>query len=410
MRRNRRHESALVLTATATALYVAVLVPVAGAIGVEEVTEPVEQVIDETVTDPTTMAAPTSSTTTSTSTTSTTLGTATTAPSTTSTTSTTTSTTTPGVAGPRTATEQPASPPPTSPEPTDGGAGRAGDAPVADALALPSAAAGVLAAVDLPARFGEPTEVPARPILAGPRSTAGLFETLRGISATPDLVASVLAPFPVAGPAQYTDDWHAPRHGGRLHKGVDIFAQRGTPVLAAADGVIGSMTTTAPLGGTSLRLTATGGTAFYYAHLDRFAPGLTDGDRVRAGQVVGFVGNTGNAITTPPHLHFQVHPAGGPPVPPVPYLDRWLSEAAVRLAAITGSPAVDAVLRPLPLPAERSPSTWRTEPSPEPHPASAEREAAGQVDPLAAVFVVVPAWWAFRRWRKRRLALVRVGP
>jgi murein DD-endopeptidase MepM/ murein hydrolase activator NlpD len=103
------------------------------------------------------------------------------------------------------------------------------------------------------------------------------------------------------------DSWGAPRDGGeRRHKGIDIFAPRGTQIVAVADGII-SFIGDQPKGGHCIWLTTESGTSFYYAHLDRWAPGLYEGMEVESGDLIGFVGNTGNAVTTPPHLHFGVN-------------------------------------------------------------------------------------------------------
>lgn len=177
---------------------------------------------------------------------------------------------------------------------------------------------------------------------AGIRSTAALFDRLVALRLAPNQVARLLAPFPVAGRATYGDDWGLPRTGpgelARTHEGVDLFAERGTPVIASSDGVIARMAT-AGSGGVSLRLVASDGTFYYYAHLDRFAPGVSDGDRVNKGRVVGFVGTSGNATGTPAHLHYEIHPRGGAAVPPVPYLDRWLAEADESVATLAAAPA-----------------------------------------------------------------------
>jgi murein DD-endopeptidase MepM/ murein hydrolase activator NlpD len=102
------------------------------------------------------------------------------------------------------------------------------------------------------------------------------------------------------------DSWHAPRDGGsRQHKGIDIFAAKGTPVVAVEDGII-SYIGDQPKGGHCLWLTTENGTSFYYAHLDRWAPGIYEGMEVQTGDLIGFVGNTGNAIHTPSHLHFGI--------------------------------------------------------------------------------------------------------
>ena len=114
---------------------------------------------------------------------------------------------------------------------------------------------------------------------------------------------------PVVGVHTYDldDSWHAPRDGGvRVHKGIDIFAKKGTPVVAVADGIV-SYIGDQPKGGHCIWLTTESGTAFYYAHLDRWAAGLYEGMEVQAGDLIGYVGNTGNAKYTPSHLHFGIN-------------------------------------------------------------------------------------------------------
>jgi murein DD-endopeptidase MepM/ murein hydrolase activator NlpD len=106
---------------------------------------------------------------------------------------------------------------------------------------------------------------------------------------------------------QLYDSWGDPRDGGeRRHKGIDIFAPRGTAVVAVTDGII-SYIGDQPKGGHCLWLTNESGASFYYAHLDRWAPGLYEGMEVSSGDLLGFVGNTGNAVSTPPHLHFGIN-------------------------------------------------------------------------------------------------------
>jgi murein DD-endopeptidase MepM/ murein hydrolase activator NlpD len=103
------------------------------------------------------------------------------------------------------------------------------------------------------------------------------------------------------------DSWHAPRDGGaRRHTGIDIFAARGTAVVAVSEGII-SYIGDQPKGGHCLWLTTEAGTSFYYAHLDRWAAGLYEGMEVQTGDLLGYVGTTGNAIHTPPHLHFAIN-------------------------------------------------------------------------------------------------------
>jgi murein DD-endopeptidase MepM/ murein hydrolase activator NlpD len=105
----------------------------------------------------------------------------------------------------------------------------------------------------------------------------------------------------------------APRTGDRSHHGIDIFAKRGTPVVAAANGVVNRVNET-PIGGKVVWLRDTFGNSLYYAHLDSQV--VSSGMRAKIGDTLGFVGNTGNARTTPPHLHFGVYRRGEGPVDP----------------------------------------------------------------------------------------------
>lgn len=118
---------------------------------------------------------------------------------------------------------------------------------------------------------------------------------------------------PVAGRVSFTDTWLAPRSGGRLHKGVDMFAARGTPVVAPVAGVVEYYLD--GLGGLSFRLWGDDDTYYYGTHLSRYGPRAGHVDR---GAVIGYVGDTGNAVGTGSHLHFEIHPGrhrGDPPSP-----------------------------------------------------------------------------------------------
>jgi murein DD-endopeptidase MepM/ murein hydrolase activator NlpD len=126
--------------------------------------------------------------------------------------------------------------------------------------------------------------------------------------------------FPVADPHEFISSFGFPRGGGtRSHQGNDIFAPRGTELYAVERGVIDNMGT-GSLGGIKLWLVGESGTSYYYAHLSAYADGLRDGMVVEPGDLVGYVGDTGNAVGTPPHLHFEIHPSGGPAVDPYPLL------------------------------------------------------------------------------------------
>ena len=133
--------------------------------------------------------------------------------------------------------------------------------------------------------------------------------------------------FPVAGPADFEDDWHDPRFGPpfHLHQGTDIFADRGTPVIAPEDGTV--RFEEGGLGGRAAYVTTGDGTYYYLAHLNTYEDSLYSGASVKQGQVVAYVGNTGNAENGAPHLHFEIHPYGGGATNPKPILDQWLADA-----------------------------------------------------------------------------------
>ena len=156
--------------------------------------------------------------------------------------------------------------------------------------------------------------------------------------------------FPVGAPFNFASTFGAPRMTGtkyeHTHQGNDIFATAGTPLYATSRGVI-ARKAVAVLGGNKLWLVAADGTQYYYAHLTAYAEGIEDGSVVEAGQVIGYVGDTGNAKGTPPHLHFEIHPGGGPAIDPYPILDavrrsdstRLLAAAKVLSATTTTTPS-----------------------------------------------------------------------
>jgi murein DD-endopeptidase MepM/ murein hydrolase activator NlpD len=129
--------------------------------------------------------------------------------------------------------------------------------------------------------------------------------------------------FPVVGDHNFVDSFLAPRMTGsryaHRHQGTDVFAERDTPLVAVERGIIGRVGDV-NLGGLRVWLLGESGTNYYYAHLSGFAEGLEPGQFVEAGTVLGFVGTTGNAVGTPPHVHFQIHPNGGSAVNPYPLL------------------------------------------------------------------------------------------
>jgi murein DD-endopeptidase MepM/ murein hydrolase activator NlpD len=113
--------------------------------------------------------------------------------------------------------------------------------------------------------------------------------------------------FPVYGPASFTDDFNAARAITGWHHGNDIFASLGAPVLAVADGTLFSVGWNG-VGGHRLWLRDRQGNEYYYAHLSAYSPAAFNGSQVRAGDVIGFVGDSGDAAGTPYHLHFEIHP------------------------------------------------------------------------------------------------------
>lgn len=120
---------------------------------------------------------------------------------------------------------------------------------------------------------------------------------------------------PVQGGASFIDSWGFPRSGGRKHKGVDMFNARNTPLIAVVDGRIRFSSNS--LGGLSTHLYADNGVVYYYTHLEAHPSNLSSGQYVSKGTVVGFLGNSGNARYTSPHLHFEIRP-GGKAVNPYP--------------------------------------------------------------------------------------------
>lgn len=141
----------------------------------------------------------------------------------------------------------------------------------------------------------------------------------------PTLPFALLMPVDGALVAEVYPSYGDPRSGGRMHEGIDIMAPRGTPVRPAAPGYVTRLSTT-DLGGISVTLVGDGGVRYFYTHLNEIAAGLEVGQFVGTDDVIGYVGNTGNAASTAPHLHFGVYLGsleawcGWQPVDPLPLL------------------------------------------------------------------------------------------
>jgi murein DD-endopeptidase MepM/ murein hydrolase activator NlpD len=125
----------------------------------------------------------------------------------------------------------------------------------------------------------------------------------------------------MVGPTHaYRDTWGAPRSGGRTHKGTDVFAPYGSPSYAVTDGVV-RRESYSDNGGLQVYLRGNDGNEYFYAHMSAYV--ARPGERVTAGQEIAKVGDSGNARGGPPHVHFEVHPGGGAPVNPYPYVRRF---------------------------------------------------------------------------------------
>ncbi len=172
----------------------------------------------------------------------------------------------------------------------------------------------------------------------GPNDTSALIGALAPLAdfaVSPEEAALIgFGRFPVGGPARYSHDWWFPRFGPgwRLHMGTDIFAAMGTPVRAPSDGRV--RLTNGGLGGIAVYVVQPDGTFWYLAHLSGIAEGLVEGATVTVGQVVGFVGDSGNARGGSPHVHAEFHPRGGGAVDPKGILDGMLEEAKLQAPAL----------------------------------------------------------------------------
>jgi murein DD-endopeptidase MepM/ murein hydrolase activator NlpD len=180
--------------------------------------------------------------------------------------------------------------------------------------------------------------------------------TRRPPTVTPKLTAGGYV-FPVYGPVAFTDTFGAFRGDvpGNWHHGDDVFAPLGAPVLAVASGTVFSVGWQ-PIGGNRLWLRDGQGNEFYYAHLSAYTPFAKNGAVVQAGDVLGFVGNTGDAEGTPYHLHFEIHPVGmlgygyDGAVDPTSYLMAWehLRDLPIEATAGFAVPPITSAQAPKP--------------------------------------------------------------
>jgi len=262
------------------------------------------------------------------------------------------------------------SPAPAPPSPTPTGSGDVGQADAAEEKEWSAKNGPSKSGARGPTRVRRPHRRPPQddcavltgevPYLGPAMDTASLQEILaraRRFGFGPARAMRALGgPFPVAGPSSWSNDWHARRCEPypHLHKGIDIFAAPGTPLVAVVSGRV-TQIVSAAISGLSVEIADAGGTQYYYAHLSGFAPDLKVGEDVEMGDVLGYMGTTGNARGTSPHLHLEVQP-GGVPVPPKPYVDRWLEISERRARSWIASLKDDGL--PAPRPAHR-PATAR---------------------------------------------------
>jgi hypothetical protein len=161
--------------------------------------------------------------------------------------------------------------------------------------------------------------------------------------------------FPIAGYAAWQDDWLAPRFGAdgsfHFHQGNDLVADCGLPIRSPSDGILTEEAD--PGGGYTVVVTQPDHTYFYLAHLSAYVLGVTEDQHVRTGDVIGFVGRSGDA--TGCHVHFEIHPLGGSAVDPKPYVDAWVEDA---LADAPG--LIDGIRRLRGLAVASAPPTVRT--------------------------------------------------
>jgi murein DD-endopeptidase MepM/ murein hydrolase activator NlpD len=216
-----------------------------------------------------------------------------------------------------------------------------GSYPAGTALRVAYAAAGAHDGVAPPAPAPKPAKPkkpspkkphkPSKPAAKKPGSKKK--PARRKPSRTHVLLTSKGFVFPVYGKHNYTDTFGAFRADTQVHEGNDIFGTAGTPLVAVCDGSLNRVGTL-PISGNRLWVKcAKTGDSFFYAHLSAFATDARNGLEVKAGQVIGFLGSTGDAEQTPPHLHFEVHPGDGDAVDPYPFLRAWESRRDVPAAA-----------------------------------------------------------------------------
>ncbi len=164
-----------------------------------------------------------------------------------------------------------------------------------------------------PASSVPPVAAPNAPALSPPRTPAAPASSSRPAlpaaaipAATAPAITGLLLPVAGIAPTQLIDTFGDDRQGTRRHEALDIMAARGTPVLAASDGKVAKLFTSVLGGLTIYEFDPAGTYCYYYAHLDHYQPGLVEGQSLKRGDVIGYVGSTGDASEDAPHLHFAI--------------------------------------------------------------------------------------------------------
>ncbi|WP_432592357.1 M23 family metallopeptidase [Stenotrophomonas maltophilia] len=157
-----------------------------------------------------------------------------------------------------------------------------------------------------------PSTVAAAPVTepVAPRATAPPTAAAQSAAQAADAPSGLLLPVQGVLPSQLRDTFTDARSEGRVHDAIDIMADAGTPVLAVADGTVEKLFDSQRGGLTIYQFEPSGRWCYYYAHLQRYADGLAEKQVIKRGEVIGYVGSTGNASADAPHLHFEVHVLG----------------------------------------------------------------------------------------------------
>jgi murein DD-endopeptidase MepM/ murein hydrolase activator NlpD len=160
----------------------------------------------------------------------------------------------------------------------------------------------------LASRHGEAIDEPTNAIVEAPAPTSGRSGVTHASTPEPKELAARHLTIPVEGasPDKLVNSFHDARSGGREHEAIDILAPRNTPVLAVEDGTIARLFLSKAGGITIYQFDPSREYCYYYAHLERYADGLKEGGQVHRGQILGYVGTSGDAPKNTPHLHFAV--------------------------------------------------------------------------------------------------------